>query len=111
MTLRNPANLKTILDHLARSNCSLTAASAAIGGSSKLLFSWFKKLAAAIRALLVGWPSDADDPQFVKLVALARRMWTVGYEHLLRSHLTEGVPRLVIHDGEPHYVRLDPIER
>jgi hypothetical protein len=105
--LRSQQNLKRVLDSIA-SKPNLARAMRAIGASESTIFRWLKRSAAGDPDFLVSWPEGEPPRQFVELVALARRYWSVKWEAQLRDELSEGIPRTVIHDGEIQYRKMDP---
>ena len=103
--LHNQANLHRVLDQIAI-RPKLGPAMRAIGASEKLIFSWMRRSAAGDPALIVrDYPAGAGgEMQFVKAVALARRMWTVNFEHTLRSEIApvdEGGRQTASNFGRP----------
>ena len=89
--LHTPENLRTVLDAIATKPV-LAAAIRAIGGSEATIFRWLKRSAQGDEAFVLSWPLETDTPrQFVELVALARKMWSVKWEHQLRSELSDGI--------------------
>jgi hypothetical protein len=105
--LRSHENLKRVLDSIA-SKPNLARAMRAIGASESTIFRWLKRSAAGDPDFLVSWPEGEPPRQFVELVALARRYWSVKWEGQLRDELSEGIPRTVIHDGAIQYRKMDP---
>jgi hypothetical protein len=105
--LRSHENLKRVLDSIA-SKPNLARAMRAIGASESTIFRWLKRSAAGDPDFLVSWPEGEPPRQFVELVALARRYWSVKWEAQLRDELSQGIPRTVIHDGAIQYRKMDP---
>jgi hypothetical protein len=102
-------NLKRVLDSIA-SKPNLARAMRLLGASESTIFRWLKRSAASDPDFLVSWPEGEPPRQFVELVALARRYWSVKWEAQLRDELSSGIPRTVIHDGQIQYVEMDPIK-
>jgi hypothetical protein len=97
------ANLTHFLD-LMCGHPNISAGARAIGCTPQAVFLWLKRSAAGDEKFLVRWP-DADDAsiQFAEAVKLARKRFTVLFESQMRSEVVNGIPRVVIHNGEVQY--------
>jgi hypothetical protein len=105
------ANLRRVLDALAQ-NPKYAPAMRSIGAKSEgLIFHWLKRSAAGDPVFVLNWPNDSDEPrQFIDLVATAKLYWRSKWESQLRSELSEGIPRVIVHEGEVQFRKLDPIK-
>jgi hypothetical protein len=104
-------NLRRVLDALAQ-NPKYAPAMRSIGAKSEgLIFHWLKLSASGHKAFLLRWPTDSeqDEKQFIDHVASAKLYWRSKWESQLRSELSEGIPRVIVHEGEVQYKKLDPI--
>ena len=100
-------NLIKVLDSIA-SKPNFARAMRGIGAHESTLYRWLKRSAAGDIDFLISWPEGEEPRQFVELVALARRYWSVKWEAQLRDELSEGIPRTVIHEGQIQYRKMDP---
>jgi hypothetical protein len=98
--------LRRLLDFLV-ARPRLGAAMQAIGHAEKTIFALLKKSAAGDPRLVMSWPKDSEARPFHELVVEARRKNVIVFEAAMRSEALEGIPRVVLHDGEIQYQR-DP---
>jgi hypothetical protein len=107
MSKHSHANLTHFLD-LMTGHPNISAGARAIGCTPQAVFLWLKRSAAGDEKFLVRWPDAEDAPiQFAEAVKLARKRFTVLFESQMRSEVVNGIPRVVIHNGEVQYQK-DP---
>ena len=90
-----------ILDFVVQ-NPKLERACRYVGYSPKYIWTLLKRSGDGDPKFLVRWPDRESEQriQFGDAIALARRLWKVGFDHTLRSDVSCGIPEVQTFQGE-----------
>jgi hypothetical protein len=103
---RTDEALRRFLDHLVVKP-NLTHCGLAIGIAEPTTFSWISKSQRAPNEWMIDWPEGEPPLPFHQQILVARKKNVALYEHQIRDEIRNGIPEVVVYNGELAYQR-DP---